>query len=94
MLPELANTLSALQSFGQKLGLVGPQGDRTQTPARGPREAPPDPVDEPGDALPVFEPAPRALRSHLPTTVYGFKADLKAVKAPDEVLGHSLNTLV
>jgi hypothetical protein len=28
-----------------------------------------------------------------PTMVYGFRAEVKPVKAPDEVLGRGLNTL-
>jgi len=38
----------------------------------------------------------RALADFTPpdTTVYGFRANLKPVKAPDEVRGHLLNTLV
>jgi hypothetical protein len=93
----LQQTLSALQAFGQKLGFAVP-GDRKGDAG----------VDETGE-LPELEagepvspldlPLPLPQRSYADsaapdTTVYGFRANLKPVKAPDEVRGHFLNTLV
>jgi hypothetical protein len=85
----LNHTLSALQAFGQKLGFPGP-GDRKADAA--PDEAEAAAGFEARDAGP--DPGPPAEAVGPTTTVYGFRADLKAVKAPDEVLGHLLNTLV
>jgi hypothetical protein len=92
----LQHTLSALQAFGQKLGFTGP-GDRT--PDAGSAEAELDADFEPLDAGPgpglqaVALPGPPAEAAGPTTTVYGFRANLKPVKAPDEVRGHRLNTL-
>ena len=97
----LTETLSALQAFGHKLGLVGPASgalDRKGTNAAFPetavdgivvREAggEPETPAESGSAASASSAGPL-------TTVYGFRADLKPVKAPDEVLGRLLNTLV
>jgi flagellar basal-body rod protein FlgC len=55
------------------------------------------PLDLPGSGAPaVRESSNVALEEEIPaliTTVYGFKANLKAVKAQDELLGHLLNTV-
>jgi hypothetical protein len=97
MVEALHHTLSALQAFGQKLGFALP-GDRKGDSG----------VDDSGDlpeleagepALPMDLPLPLPQRAHADsappdTTVYGFRANLKPVKAPDEVRGHFLNTLV
>jgi hypothetical protein len=97
MVEALHHTLSALQAFGLKLGFTGP-GDRT--PDAGPAEAELDADFEPLDAGPgpglqaVALPGPPAEAVSPTTTVYGFRANLKPVKAPDEVRGHLLNTLV
>jgi flagellar basal-body rod protein FlgC len=61
-------------------------------------------IESPGDPLGFSETdgaAPRessnvALEEELPeliTTVYGFRANLKTVKAQDEMLGHLLDTV-
>ncbi len=82
-----------LQLLGEKLGLGAP---RVPRPGTAPLEATesPDPVQAPGS----LEDAAGALLAPAaparPTMVYGFRADVKPVKAPDEVRGHSLNTLV
>jgi hypothetical protein len=97
----LTETLSALQAFGHRLGLAGPASgafDRKRANATFPETA----VDGIGVREADGEPeapaesgsAASASVAGPPTTVYGFRADLKPVKAPDEVLGRLLNTLV
>lgn len=80
-----------LQLLGEKLGLGAPRQPRPGTAAPEVTEKP-DPVQAPDPledaAGPPFAPAPAR-----PTMVYGFRADVKPVKAPDEVLGRGLNTL-
>jgi len=116
MLPPLSATLSALQAFGQKLGITagnianvntdgykksqalleeGPHGEVEVREQR--IDTPGLPVDLPesgGHA--VRESSNVALEEEIPaliTTVYGFKANLKAVQAQDEMLGQLLNTV-
>jgi hypothetical protein len=99
MLPELTHTFSALQAFGRKLGLTGPRDG--SPPASGrqglPGAVPPHPLldgsVENAPQPPGGSPGERA-NAGMSATVYGLRADLKTVKAPDQVLGHSLNTLV
>ena len=88
MVEALHHTLSALQAFGQRLGLTGP--------ADAELDADFEPLDAgPGPGLQaVALPGPPAEAVSPTTTVYGFRANLKPVKAPDEVRGHLLNTLV
>ena len=96
MVEALQQTLSALQAFGQKLGFAVP-GDR-----KGDSEVDDAglPELEAGEPAVPLDPTPpvmqRPLADFTPpdTTVYGFRANLKPVKAPDEVRGHLLNTLV
>jgi hypothetical protein len=91
----LQQTLSALQAFGQKLGFAVPGGRKADA---GQADAELDGDFEPLDAgpesglQPVASPGPPA-EAVSPTTVYGFRANLRPVKAPDEVRGHLLNTL-
>lgn len=81
-----------LQLLGEKLGLGAPRQPRpgaalpeaTETPD--PAQAP-HPLEDAAGA--PFAPAAPARA----TMVYGFRADVKPVKAPDEVLGRGLNTL-
>jgi flagellar basal-body rod protein FlgC len=114
MVASLDSALSALQAFGQKLGLTagnianvntdgfkksravfqeGRNGEVTVNEQR---------VNSPG--IPLEEEAASegatressnvALEEEIPdliTSVYGFRANLKTVKAQDEVLGHLLD---
>jgi hypothetical protein len=93
----LQQTLSALQAFGQKLGFALP-GDRKGDPGVDDTGELPE-LDAGVSLSPLDLPLPLSQRSHADsapsdTTVYGFRANLKPVKAPDEVRGHFLNTLV
>jgi flagellar basal-body rod protein FlgC len=60
-------------------------------------ESPEDPLGFPAvDGAAPRESSNVALEEELPeliTTVYGFKANLKTVKAQDEMLGHLLDTV-
>jgi hypothetical protein len=81
-----------LQLLGEKLGLAAPREPRPGTALLEANEEPdpvhaPDPLKDAAGA-PLVPPAPAC-----PTMVYGFRADVKPVKAPDEVLGRGLNTL-
>jgi hypothetical protein len=81
-----------LQLLGEKLGLGAPREPRPgsalleATAKHDPVQAS-DPLGAAGATLAPSAPA-------CPTMVYGFRADVKSVQAPDEVLGHALNTLV
>ena len=97
MVEALQQTLSALQAFGQKLGFAVP-GDRkgdagVDDTGELPGLAAGEPASPPDFPLPAMQ---RPLSDTAPadTTVYGFRANLRPVKAPDEVRGHFLNTLV
>lgn len=81
-----------LQLLGEKLGLAAPREPRPGT-ARLEANAEPDPAHAP-DPLVDAAGAPLAPSApSCPTMVYGFRAEVKPVKAPDEVLGRGLNTL-
>lgn len=120
MVASLDSALSALQAFGQKLGLTagnianvntdgfkksravfqeGRNGDVTVSEQR--VNSPGIPLGIPmeeeaagGDA--TRESSNVALEEEIPeliTSVYGFRANLKTVKAQDEVLGHLLDII-
>jgi flagellar basal-body rod protein FlgC len=114
VLPPLNATLSALQAFGQKLGITAgnianvntdgykkskallEEGRHGEVGVREQRIVTPGlPLDPPQNGEPsVRESSNVALEEEIPeliTTVYGFKANLKTVKAQDEMLGHLLN---
>ena len=97
MVESLQQTLSALQAFGQKLGFALPGDRKGDTGADDSGQLPE--LDAGESRSPLAPPLPLPQRSHADsappdTTVYGFRANLKPVKAPDEVRGHFLNTLV
>lgn len=97
MVAALNHTLSALQAFGQKLGFTGPDDRKANAgPAEAELDADFEPLNAgPGPGLQAGAlPDPPAGAVSPTATVYGFRANLKPVKAPDEVRGHLLNTLV
>jgi flagellar basal-body rod protein FlgC len=116
VLPPLNTTLSALQAFGQKLGITAgnianvntngykkskavlEEGRHGEVEVREQRMETPGLPLEPhwSDEPTVRESSNVALEEEIPeliTTVYGFKANLKTVKAEDEMLGHLLDTV-
>ena len=96
MVEALQQTLSALQAFGQKLVFAVP-GDRKGDSGVDDAGLPELEAGEPASLLDLPLPVMQQPLADTPppdTTVYGFRANLKPVKAPDEVRGHLLNTLV
>jgi len=116
MVPPLDSALSALQAFGQKLGMTagnianvntdgfkksraffqeGRNGEVTVSEQR--MNTPGLPLDnEATSGAATRESSNVALEEEIPeliTSVYGFRANLKTVKAQDEMLGHLLDTV-
>jgi flagellar basal-body rod protein FlgC len=117
MVASLDSALSALQAFGQKLGLTagnianvntdgfkksravfqeGRHGEVTVSEQRVNSPGIPleDLEEEAADGGATRESSNVALEEEIPeliTSVYGFRANLKTVKAQDEVLGHLLD---
>jgi flagellar basal-body rod protein FlgC len=114
MVASLDSALSALQAFGQKLGLTAGNIANVNTDGfkksravfhegrNGAVTIDEQRVNAPG--IPMEEEAASegatressnvALEEEIPeliTSVYGFRANLKTVKAQDEVLGHLLD---
>jgi flagellar basal-body rod protein FlgC len=112
----LSTTVSALQAFGQRLGVTAGNIANLNTDGykktrailtEGPHggvELETQRVDTPGIAydgsaageLPVRESSNVALEEEIPqliVSVYGFKANLKTLKAQDDMLGSLLDTV-
>jgi flagellar hook protein FlgE len=115
-MPPLNATVSALDAFGQKLGVTagnianvntdgykknraifqeGPYGAVEVTV---PRDETGSPLGRPEEGAQAAQTASNvALEEEFPeliTSVYGFKANLKALKAQDEMVGSLLDTVV
>ena len=116
MVPPLDSALSALQAFGQKLGMTagnianvntdgfkksraffqeGRNGEVTVSEQR--MNTPGLPLENKATSgAATRESSNVALEEEIPeliTSVYGFRANLKTVKAQDEMLGHLLDTV-
>lgn len=90
------NIANVITDGYQKSQAVLEEGRQGEVEVREQRiDTPGMPLDPPESGEPaVCETSNVALEKEIPellTTVYGFKANLKTVKAQDEMLGHLLN---
>lgn len=93
MMPAMSATLSALEGFGKKLAITADNIANVNTDGYRKKRAL---SQEGGPGGAAREGSNVALEEELPelvVTVYGFKANLKTLKAQDEQLGHLLDTV-